>query len=398
MNSIITVGYFVDDELIYIGTLENVLPGIKNKLQISSPPLWPSQSGIHDVKVILDYHDTLLDGLDSPENNLISKTIDVFNPITTEILVQTSSQYFIRGEHTHQITLTLINSETKEPIPKQEISIDFDGKLASLITNNEGKTSFSKTISLSEPLEINAFFVGDEQYLETNTPITLFPLPNTDSSYLVLELVDSKNHLNFTDNLIEILIFQDSYQTLLQKIIPDQNTLLDNDTVWISLPPDHYYFSEIYLEGRLIFATESELLRENSVSTKQLKVPQLGQIKFKIVDEHRKLIPNTVVKNWFYSFSAENGISDWKYVLPTNDMPYVAEVFSEDKKLAASSPFLVFPGEQKTIEIEIINDSSYDIPVWIKNNAGWWAEGSIDDDSFIQGMQFLIREGIIHVF
>ena len=27
---------------------------------------------------------------------------------------------------------------------------------------------------------------------------------------------------------------------------------------------------------------------------------------------------------------------------------------------------------------------SNEIPVWIKNNAGWWADGSIDDSSFVQ--------------
>ena len=35
------------------------------------------------------------------------------------------------------------------------------------------------------------------------------------------------------------------------------------------------------------------------------------------------------------------------------------------------------------------------IPAWIKNNAGWWAEGQIDDSSFLQGIQFLIKEGIM---
>ena len=38
-----------------------------------------------------------------------------------------------------------------------------------------------------------------------------------------------------------------------------------------------------------------------------------------------------------------------------------------------------------------------EIPAWIKNNAGWWAEGAIDDDSFVQGLQFLIKEGIMRV-
>ncbi len=37
------------------------------------------------------------------------------------------------------------------------------------------------------------------------------------------------------------------------------------------------------------------------------------------------------------------------------------------------------------------------IPDWIKNNAGWWADGSIDDNSFVEGIQFLIKEGIINI-
>ena len=36
-----------------------------------------------------------------------------------------------------------------------------------------------------------------------------------------------------------------------------------------------------------------------------------------------------------------------------------------------------------------------EIPAWIKNNAGWWASDQIDDSSFLQGIQFLIKEGII---
>jgi hypothetical protein len=42
-------------------------------------------------------------------------------------------------------------------------------------------------------------------------------------------------------------------------------------------------------------------------------------------------------------------------------------------------------------------DESPEIPSWIKNNAGWWAEGSIDDNSFVQGIQWLIKEGIMKI-
>lgn len=38
-----------------------------------------------------------------------------------------------------------------------------------------------------------------------------------------------------------------------------------------------------------------------------------------------------------------------------------------------------------------------EIPSWIKNNAAWWADGSIDDESFVQGIQFLVENGIISV-
>ena len=41
--------------------------------------------------------------------------------------------------------------------------------------------------------------------------------------------------------------------------------------------------------------------------------------------------------------------------------------------------------------------SSKEIPVWIKNNAKWWAEGAIDDGSFVQGIQFLIKEKIMNI-
>ncbi|NND87508.1 MAG: hypothetical protein HKM23_09370 [Nitrosopumilus sp.] len=41
--------------------------------------------------------------------------------------------------------------------------------------------------------------------------------------------------------------------------------------------------------------------------------------------------------------------------------------------------------------------SNAKIPDWIKTNAGWWADGSIDDSSFVQGIQFLIKEGLMKI-
>ena len=44
-----------------------------------------------------------------------------------------------------------------------------------------------------------------------------------------------------------------------------------------------------------------------------------------------------------------------------------------------------------------IGTKTNEIPSWIKNNAGWWADGSIDDNSFVQGIQYLIQNRILHI-
>ena len=39
----------------------------------------------------------------------------------------------------------------------------------------------------------------------------------------------------------------------------------------------------------------------------------------------------------------------------------------------------------------------FTIPNWVKNTAGWWADGQIDDSAFLQAIEFLIKEEIITV-
>lgn len=41
--------------------------------------------------------------------------------------------------------------------------------------------------------------------------------------------------------------------------------------------------------------------------------------------------------------------------------------------------------------------SSQDIPHWIKSNAKWWADGMISDSDFVLGIQYLIKHGIMQV-
>ncbi len=46
---------------------------------------------------------------------------------------------------------------------------------------------------------------------------------------------------------------------------------------------------------------------------------------------------------------------------------------------------------------EIISETIIEIPIWVKNNAGWWADDLIGDSDFVLGIQYLISEGIMTI-
>jgi hypothetical protein len=397
-TSMITVAYFVDGELLYINTIGDVKPGISNKIKISSSPIWKSEIGNHEIKIIVDYHNTLKDQYDSPSDNSLEKTFLIESQKHTQLLLNASTQYFIQGNETPKITILLLDSDSNEPLSNREIVLNLDNEYSTLTTDKNGKISFSTTIFLYDPVSIEVYFDGDAQYSSSNSSLTLYQFPKETMSYLIMKIQDLKNQYNFEDYQFEIIIFQDSYNNVIKKIQPDFTTLLDSETFWISLPPKHNYFAEIYLNGRLFFVTNNELLKEDSVTINELVIPETGRVKFKIIDDKHQPVLGGLIKNWIYSFSAEDGFTDWVDILPTTKEPYVAEVILPDHTIIKSEPFLLFSGEQKTIDIMIKDvPSNYEIPSWIKNNAGWWAEGVIDDDSFIQGMQFLIKEGIMEL-
>ncbi|QDI89576.1 peptidase [Candidatus Nitrosopumilus sp. SW] len=44
-----------------------------------------------------------------------------------------------------------------------------------------------------------------------------------------------------------------------------------------------------------------------------------------------------------------------------------------------------------------VSSAHAEVPSWVKNNAGWWADGSISESDFLKGIEFLINDGIIQV-
>jgi len=71
----------------------------------------------------------------------------------------------------------------------------------------------------------------------------------------------------------------------------------------------------------------------------------------------------------------------------------------DDQTFVSGIQFLL---EQKIIDISDLppsasTTSEEKLPDWIKNNAKWWSEGRISEDDFVNGIKYLVEKGIIRV-
>ena len=90
-------------------------------------------------------------------------------------------------------------------------------------------------------------------------------------------------------------------------------------------------------------------------------------------------------------FDAETGIlleAKSTSILTISNVPELV-VFTD--KLISTNTINSDSSEIQTLK------KSISIPSWVKNNAGWWANGSMNDSDFIKGIQYLIKHGIIQV-
>jgi len=80
-----------------------------------------------------------------------------------------------------------------------------------------------------------------------------------------------------------------------------------------------------------------------------------------------------------------------------NNAGWWAEGAIDDEAFVQGIQFLISNGILDIPQTQSGESSGNEIPAWIRNNAGWWAEGAIDDEAFVQGIQFLISNGILEI-
>ena len=96
-----------------------------------------------------------------------------------------------------------------------------------------------------------------------------------------------------------------------------------------------------------------------------------------------------------------NRISVNEISIPTwikNNAEWWADDLIDDSAFLQGIQYLIKEGIMVVPPTETSESpESQQVPAWIKNNAGWWADGQIDDNSFVSGIQYLIKNGIIIV-
>jgi len=68
-----------------------------------------------------------------------------------------------------------------------------------------------------------------------------------------------------------------------------------------------------------------------------------------------------------------------------------------ENSVLSDTTFEIGKAGESTAPIPELYKPETSIPGWIKNNAGWWADGQIDDGSFVAGIQWLISNGIMKI-
>lgn len=183
------------------------------------------------------------------------------------------------------------------------------------------------------------------------------------------------------------------------------------------------YMEQSDYDMNFLFHVENSPLPSNTQTPRIESVPSLqsGQYLKNIHIESKDnqyTVTSSIVSNIESIHSvrivAENECPTKKEVMrkdfvfnPEKEFSFSFYQLSQGKPDECAIHFTLSDFDGNVIEEVVTNykvDSSHDlqsagkrIPDWIKNNVSWWSEGKIDDRAFVQGIQFLIKENIIHV-
>ena len=171
----------------------------------------------------------------------------------------------------------------------------------------------------------------------------------------------------------------------MQKFSPDDDSLRD-----------YYLELKKYEENKLVFDKESELFWANmwdledvvDVISGQYIDKEIIDFEFQFVEDHFLIIADGVLRPDEFQVELPVKLIWHLYETDSYFIVYVAGPDNFDSNL---NEFL------NSSETFTFNHGLKLVPNWIKTNAEWWAQDKIDDTTFISGIQFLIKDGLLDI-
>ena len=286
-------------------------------------------------------------------------------------------------------------SEEKINIPKSK----YDPVLLTLSGNMNDYAEFSSGDKIS--LQLLYPDGGIESFLVPITSSGLFQLTfQIDNTYPIGVYVIEPSHRG--------VYSQEFKQTF--KILPlDQEIIQEKiieEEILQTIPKNYDY--ELYLPNKIELSKKSNSIVSGHVIPTS-NITNVSEIEVFLIlrIELSADVIDVVGTNHDFIISSANVNDDltFDFIVKVDDLSSISNVGALElmtpKIFAAvdniERSYLHDSEKRPIIFFSDSNSNSFKIPSWIKNNAGWWADGIIDDNSFVQGIEFLVKEGIIVV-
>ncbi|MGI0101858.1 MAG: hypothetical protein ACREA7_04590 [Nitrosotalea sp.] len=267
----------------------------------------------------------------------------------------------------------------------------------------EGNTTQSSLTSIFNPANIHTNTYSDPTYNFSILPprgwIPISQANQSDSTLVIFANENQNSKANFA-----IYFYQGKPISDVALSTPDDQILdlaianLFDSSKYVVYQKNIQRFSD----GFVIQAVVSENQTKDS--------PIIEEFSFWLNDGRQYFLVMASSQNGFYQNAADFERSVYTfYVGPQpitstkipswikNDAKWWSEGTIDDQTFVGGIQYMI---KNRIIVVPSTVSStsqSQQIPSWIKNSAGWWAGGQISDDDFVKGIQYLISNGIIRV-
>ena len=296
-------------------------------------------------------------------------------------------------------------SEEKINIPKSK----YDPKTLTLSGNMNDYAVFNS----GDKITLQMFYPnGDiESFLVSLTRSGLFQLTfQIDNTYPIGTYTIEPSHRGVysPEFKINFLILELAEAIILDKIIEEEITQTTKN-----------YNYEVYIPKVVELSRESNTIVSGHIIPMKNNLGDVSEIQvYLILRIYESGVDQYVAgKNYDYVISSANVNDDltFDFLVKINDLTsitdlntleyyYAPKIFGAVDNIERSylhdsdkKQIIFFSDTKSTENIESIVVNEIKIPTWIKNNAAWWSDGTIDDTTFITGIEFLVEEGIIKV-